>query len=121
MKDNSNLLNKVGKEEGFKLPDNYFDTLTARVMARLPEQETPVRVDMQPTWSQRVRPWLYMAALFAGVAFLLRIALPSSEVKAEALAHEEAERQEMEYITRALDEAMLDDYSLYVYLAEGEN
>ena len=35
-----------------------------------------------------------------------------------SLAREESEAEEMEYINNALDGAMMDDYSLYVYLAD---
>ena len=47
--------------------------------------------------------------------------LPSAEEKAAAIAREEAESQEIEYIENALDAAMMDDYSLYIYLAEDTN
>lgn len=116
------------RHSGFRVPDGYFESLTQQVMDRLPEAETEtaqasaeVITLTEPTLWQRVRPWLYLAAMFVGAAFIIRIASPSADEKAAALAHEEAESQEIEYIENALDAAMMDDYSLYMYLAEDTN
>lgn len=116
------------RHSGFRVPDGYFESLTQQVMDRLPEAETEtaqasaeIITLAEPTLWQCVRPWLYLAAMFVGAAFIIRIASPSAEEKAAALAHEEAESQEIEYIENALDAAMMDDYSLYMYLAEDTN
>ena len=116
------------RHSGFRVPDGYFESLTQQVMDRLPEAETEtaqasaeIITLAEPTLWQRVRPWLYMAAMFVGAAFIIRMASPSAEEKAAALAHEEAESQEIEYIENALDAAMMDDYSLYMYPAEDTN
>lgn len=123
-------------QSGFRLPDGYFDTLTQRVMDCLPSDEASLSAALQSgssspkeatpaalqpeeiTLWQRVRPWIYLAALFAGAAFIIRVASPSPQEKADRLAREESESEEMEYINNALDGAMMDDYSLYVYLAD---
>ena len=108
-------------QSGFRLPDGYFDALTQRVMDCLPSDEASLSAAPQPeeiTLWQRVRPWIYLAALFAGAAFIIRVASPSPQDKADCLAREESEAEEMEYINNALDGAMMDDYSLYVYLAD---
>ena len=123
-------------QSGFRLPDGYFDALTQRVMDRLPSDEaslsaasqsgssspkeaTPAALQPEEiTLWQRVRPWIYLAALFAGAAFIIRVASPSRQEKADRLAREESESEEMEYINNALDGAMMDDYSLYIYLAD---
>lgn len=123
-------------QSGFRLPDGYFDALTQRVMDRLPSDEASLSAALQSgssspkeatpaalqpeeiTLWQRVRPWIYLAALFAGAAFIIRVASPSPQEKADRLAREESESEEMEYINNALDGAMMDDYSLYVYLAD---
>ncbi len=116
------------RHTGFRVPDGYFESLTQRVMERLPEAEAEtaqasaeIITLAEPTLWQRVRPWLYLAAMFVGAAFIIRLASPSAEEQAAALAHEEAESQEIEYIENALDAAMMDDYSLYMYLAEDTN
>lgn len=68
----SQILNRLGKEPGFTVPEGYFDNLTARVMERLPEVEI-TEVDAAPTLWMRVRPYVYLAAMFAGVWCMMTI------------------------------------------------
>lgn len=123
MKEESRL-NGMDKQSGFRLPDDYFDRFTDRLMERLP-QEQPMLLqgveEAEPGLWQRVRPWLYMAAMFVGAALIIRIASPTAEEKAATLAREEAESQEIREIGTSLDGAMMDDYTLYVYLEDGEH
>ena len=109
------------RHSGFRVPDGYFESLTQRVMDRLPSDEaslsaasqsgssspkeaTPAALQPEEiTLWQRVRPWIYLAALFAGAAFIIRVASPSPQEKADRLAREESESEEMEYINNALD------------------
>ena len=70
--DDSTLLNKYGKNPGFKVPENYFDDFNKRMAEMLPDVEiTPV--DVKPTLWQRVRPLVYMAAMFAGVWCMMQV------------------------------------------------
>ena len=65
-REDSTILNKYGKDPGFKVPENYFDDFNKKMAAMLPDVEiTPV--DVKPTMWQRVRPLVYLAAMFAGV------------------------------------------------------
>lgn len=68
----SQILAKLGREPGFKVPQGYFEDLTARVMNRLPEVEI-TDVDATPTLWMRVRPYVYLAAMFAGVWCMMTI------------------------------------------------
>ena len=74
MKEEDNILKRVGKENPFRVPDGYFEHLTSKVMDSLPEKEVPVLLQREPTRWERIKPWLYMAAMFAGAALILRIA-----------------------------------------------
>ena len=70
--EDSTLLNKYGRDSGFKVPENYFDDFNKRMSAMLPDVEiTPV--DVKPTMWQRVRPLVYLAAMFAGVWCMLTV------------------------------------------------
>ncbi len=62
----SQILSKAGKEPGFTVPEGYFEGLTSTIMSRLPEVEI-TDVEAKPTWWMRVRPYVYLAAMFAGV------------------------------------------------------
>lgn len=121
MKEEDKILKKVGTENPFRLPDGYFENLTSEVMSKLPEKETLpyVEEETKPTMWQRVKPWLYMAAMFVGAALIIRVAsdAPMATTESASLATEESD-SEMEYINMAVENAMMDDYSLYVYLAD---
>ena len=70
--EDSTILNKYGKNPGFKVPENYFEDFNQRMADMLPDVEiTPV--DIKPTMWQRVKPLVYMAAMFAGVWCMLHV------------------------------------------------
>ena len=121
MKEEDILLKKLGKEDSFKVPGGYFENLTSEVMNKLPEKEKVVfKEEPVSTWT-RLKPLLYMAAMFVGAALIIRVA--SSDRKSVAdidVAATEIETEVIsdEMIDMALDRAMLDDYSLYVYLTD---
>lgn len=70
--EDSTLLNKYGKDPGFKVPENYFADFNERMSQMLPDVEiTPV--DVKPTMWQRVRPIIYLAAMFAGVWCMMQV------------------------------------------------
>ncbi|MEG1544035.1 MAG: hypothetical protein RR382_05860 [Tannerellaceae bacterium] len=55
----------------FKVPEGYMKGLTDQIMAQLPEQphEEPKTISMM----ERMRPWLYMAAVFAGLGLFFKV------------------------------------------------
>ena len=70
--DDSTLLKKYGKDPGFKVPENYFADFNKRMTEMLPDVEiTPV--DVKPTMWQRIRPIVYLAAMFAGVWCMMQV------------------------------------------------
>ena len=70
--DDSTILNKYGKDPGFKVPENYFDDFNKKMTAMLPDVEiTPV--DIKPTMWQRIKPLAYLAAMFAGVWCMMSV------------------------------------------------
>jgi hypothetical protein len=70
--EDSTILNKYGKDPGFKVPENYFEDFNKRMVEMLPDVEiTPV--DVKPTMWQRIKPLVYMAAMFAGVWCMIQV------------------------------------------------
>ena len=70
--EDSTILNKYGKNPGFKVPENYFDDFNRRMADMLPDVEiTPI--DIKPSMWQRVKPFAYMAAMFAGVWCMMSV------------------------------------------------
>ncbi len=118
MKVEENILKKIGTENPFRVPEGYFENLTSEVMNRLPEKEKSADVQKEPTMWERVRPWLYMAAMFVGAALIIRVASSDRTPSLEQLSDET--ESEIEYINMAVENSMLDDYSLYMYLADLE-
>lgn len=117
MKEEEAILRKVGTRNPFTVPEGYFEGLTSDVMNALPAKENGVELQKEPTWWDKVKPWAYMAAMFAGAALLIRVGSVGNSPSGPQLAAEEAE-QEMEYIHSVVDNSMLDDYELYVYLSD---
>ena len=72
MKTEKDLLDKYGRETGFKVPDGYFDDFSRRLSECLPEYpEAPKPLKLTP-W-QRVQPYLYLAAMFLGIWCMMKI------------------------------------------------
>ncbi len=70
--EDSTILNQYGKNPGFKVPENYFDDFNRRMADMLPDVEiTPI--DVKPSMWQRVKPFAYMAAMFAGVWCMMSV------------------------------------------------
>ncbi len=115
------ILRRVGTENPFRVPEGYFEGLTSDIMNKLPEKEKPAFVQKEPTMWSKVKPWLYMAAMFAGAALIIRVASSGrqSAPDTDYVQAEEADK-EMQYFNEVVDNSMLDDYSLYVYLSDME-
>ena len=71
MKEETNILNKIGKEPGFKVPQGYLDNFKKEMMSKLPEKE--IKAEPKTTTWLRLRPFVYMAAMFAGVWLMMQI------------------------------------------------
>ena len=124
MKEEDNILRTVGVENPFRVPDGDFENFTSEVMQRLPEKEKPAFTQKEPTLWDKVKPWVYMAAMFAGAALIIRVASDDRQkaAVAEQVVSETVDMDELsdEDISMAVDNTMLDDYSLYVYLADSD-
>ncbi len=119
MKEEDKIQKKIGTGNPFRTPDGYFEHLTSEVMSRLPEKEALTAVQQVPTMWQKMRPWLYMTAMFIGAALIIRVASSNHTPSVGRMTADDTET-EMEYINMAVENSMLDDYSLYVYLADSD-
>lgn len=61
----SDILSKFGKDSGFKVPEGYFEDFASKMEKIIPEHEV-IPVVKPTTWS-RIRPYVYMTAMFAGI------------------------------------------------------
>lgn len=64
-------LSELERKNPFTVPEGYFENFTENLMAKLPERE----VVTEPTVRtfDKIRPWLYMAAFFAGLALIFKV------------------------------------------------
>ena len=67
----NSILERFGNRNPFRVPDGYFEGFADDLMNRLPDKtdsETKVI-----SFYNRVKPWLYLAAMFAGIMVLFNI------------------------------------------------
>ena len=74
MKKVNDNLDKLKGEDPFKVPEGYMEGLTDLIMSQLPEksaEDTPKVI----SFAERARPWLYLAAVFAGLGLFFKIVI----------------------------------------------
>lgn len=117
MKEENDIRKKCGTDNPFTVPEGYFANFTKELMEKLPEKE--IVEEPEITFWQRSKPWLYMAAMFVGMMFSIKLFVgnPSKEQAAlvtEAAAIELTEEE----VDAMMDYSMIDDYTLYQYLTD---
>ncbi len=76
---NIDILDRVDRRTGMTVPDGYFDSFAARMKESLPEQdwerEAASETHVMPARSiwQKIRPYVYMAAMFAGIWLMMNV------------------------------------------------
>lgn len=120
MNEEDTLLKKIGKEHSFKVPEGYFENLTSEVMNKLPEKEKIVLKEEQSGKWTKLKPFIYLAAMFIGAALIIRVASSDYKPMTKDVAAVETDTEVVsdQLIDVAVNGAMLDDYSLYVYLSD---
>ena len=102
------LKEKVGQRNCFKVPEGYFDQLSASVMDCLPQQEQKARTTV-------LRKLLYTAASVV-IAVLMGVTYyfhqDNGRVETTAAA------PESNYYEELADYAMIDNMDIYVCMAE---
>ena len=82
-----NLDNLRGKQP-FSVPKGYMDGLTDRIMNQIPEKRPQAEEPLVISWADHVRPWLYLAAVFAGLGIFFKTivgVMPQTENKEDSL------------------------------------
>ena len=72
MKEEKNILDKVNRNSGMTVPENYFADFAEKMMQQLPEKKEPIIAKPATVW-QRVRPFAYLAAMFAGIWCMVKM------------------------------------------------
>lgn len=128
MKQEDELFKKIGTDNYFKVPDNYFDSVQEEIMSKLPEKEyDPSLYDSKSSIWLKVKPWVYMAAMFAGIALMFEVFNNLSGgqgkneiniVEAQPGCDAGMEEDLNDYYNYMLENSMMDDYSMYQYLKD---
>lgn len=121
IKEEKKILERCGKKNPFVVPDGYFENFAENLMEQLPENHSqePPEIGM---W-QRIKPWLYMAAMFCGLMLSVRVFVGSPNEDVPVNVSEAAGNSEFpdEYIDPIVKQVMMDDYTLYQYLTNADS
>ena len=120
MKEENNLLRKVGKKDHFRVPDRYFEDFSKELMNNLPEKETFDATQEITMW-QRVKPWVYMAAMFVGIMLSVRIFVGEPQKEEFPISLAEAAMLPTEEWETLVRRTSIDDYALYELLLTEED
>ncbi len=118
MKEEKDLLERFGRRNPFKVPDGYFENFTEDVMKQLPEKEYPA-VGKITMW-ERVKPWLYMAAMFCGLMFGIHVLVHYNKTEQNTTNTDVFSELPDEYIDPIINQTLMDDYTLYQYLTDAD-
>lgn len=127
MKVNDEIIKQIaGTDTGFKVPASYFADTFAKVKTELPEHSSR-RMEPVSTW-HKIRPYLYLAAMFMGIWCMIKmvhlVSTPEADVFdnatpqfiAEAVIEQQAEDELIpDYCTSdfTLEETVADEYSSF--------
>ncbi|MDE5959967.1 MAG: hypothetical protein K2G59_07400, partial [Muribaculaceae bacterium] len=63
----------IGRKDGMTVPDGYFSEFAARMDSMLPDDRVTEKQPAVRTRWQMVRPYAYLAAMFAGIWCMLQM------------------------------------------------
>ncbi len=112
-KEYSPILEKVDHSDGMTVPPGYFADFAARMEAQIPERTVVAPPAVRSTW-QRIRPYVYMAAMFAGIWCMMKmfdLMRPESASPAPILAEAFSDDNFMSdyYLDNSYDDEFLDN------------
>ncbi len=91
MKEDKDILSRINHRDGMTVPDGWFDDFATRMVNSLPERpelETAPQIIVNHSLWSRIRTYVYMAAMFAGIWCMLKmftsITSNSSDVSMES-------------------------------------
>ena len=113
------ILQKIGKKNPFTVPENYFENFTQELMDKLPAKEAVFQTEAPTLW-QRVKPWLYMAAMFCGIMLSVRIFVGKPQQEEFPISQAEAEMLPEEEWENFMRRSFTDNYETYQFLTNAD-
>ncbi|MBD5173479.1 MAG: hypothetical protein HDT08_02435 [Bacteroidales bacterium] len=113
-KENSNILEKIDHSDGMTVPAGYFADFAKRMEAQIPERVVVATPPAVRSFWQRIRPYAYMAAMFAGIWCMMNMVdllKPDSAQPSSLLAEAFSDDNFMNeyYLDNSYDEEFLDN------------
>ncbi len=114
------------KSNGMTVPDGYFADFKTRMMARLPEMPAVAEATERTRW-QKLKPYVYMAAMFAGAYLMLNLFTISEKFRPASSLTASADPAPSELLAEVVntgtlayvdDYISIDEYDLYDDLYE---
>ena len=121
MKDEKDLMAQCGKEHPFKVPEGYFEHFHEQLMERLPEGAPVAAPTIKVSLMDRIKPWLYMAAMFVGIIFMVQGLMYVQETRLGTDSMAAAEDVYTEEIDHFMSSSLYNEYVLYSYLTTENN
>lgn len=72
MNNEDKLKQKYGVSGGWKVPEGYFDSVSKEIESKLPEYPQEPQPQDMSVW-QRIKPYVYLAAMFAGIWCMMKV------------------------------------------------
>ena len=111
------LLNRYGRRTGMEVPEGYFEDFVLQMQRKLPVYPEKPRPQLLSRW-QRIKPYVYLAAMFAGIWCMMKMFHMASE-NAQTLSLDNPP-QSLVAAVEASDPVEYYDYSLSDYELEYE-
>ena len=112
-------IERLRKEQVFKVPDGYFENFTQRMMSQIPKEETVIRPQRKslrrPMWAAAS-----VAVLIAGASALFFFSKDKENAASQVaiLSEGNTETISSEELQATADYMMIDSDEIYAYLAE---
>ncbi len=115
------IRDRVGRDNPFKVPEGYFDSLVSSVMDQLPELPAETVVAQQVPLFRRLRPLIYVAAclmiaVFSVMIFLDRNDSNTGKESLKMTVAQSATGSNDTYADEVADYLMVDNYDIYACL-----
>ncbi len=75
MNNKKDILSKIDRHSGMTVPEGYFDDFATKMIEQLPEHPAIIerKQEKKTTVWFRIRPYVYLAAMFAGIWCMLNM------------------------------------------------
>ena len=117
MIDEKELMARCGKKTPFKTPEGYFEHFHEQLMSNLPDTTPTPAPATQVSLMMRIKPLLYMAAMFAGIVFMVQSLMYVQQTRLTsnnmAVFEEGYTEEEVDHF---MSSSLYSEYVLYSYL-----